>query len=149
MNIIKTVSVAALLAALLQSCALVEEYGTVACGGSHRLQVVDLRMSPDPIAEGQRIDRWLVRLRADASGECRTMIRLREEDSNDLIGQERVYLLRPGMNDIVIEPSERYRFSRNEHCFMVAANIEGTAKRVDATRRFCAKQSGGRRWTMK
>jgi hypothetical protein len=149
MSTLKTVSVATLLAALLQACAIVDEYGSVACGGAHRLQVVDLRMSPDPVAEGERIDRWLVRLRADASGECRTLIRLREEDSNDLIGQERVYLLRPGINDIVVEPSERYRFSRGEHCFMVAANIEGTAKRVDASRRFCAKQSGGRRWTMK
>jgi len=132
----------------LQSCAVVDDR-QVTCGGNHRLQIADLGMTPDPITEGQRLSRFFVRLRADGSGECRTVIRVREQGEKDLVGQERVYVLRPGINEIVIEPYERYRFSRNEHCFEVLADIAGTARAVDAARRFCASQIAGRRWTMK
>jgi hypothetical protein len=118
------------------------------CGGGHRLQVVDLNMSPDPVAQGQRVNRWAVRLRADGSGECRTVVRIRDADGEE-VGRELTYRLRPGMNLIEVEPHERYRFSRNEHCFDVLVNIEGTARRVDAARRFCARETAGRRWTMR
>jgi hypothetical protein len=133
----------------LQSCAAIDDRQMASCGGGHRLQIVDLDMAPDPVAQGQRVDRFLVRLRADGSGECRTVIRLREEGEKDLIGQERVHRLHPGINEIVIEPYERYRFSRNEHCFAVLADIAGTARPVDASRRFCARQVAGRRWSMR
>lgn len=135
-------------AAALQSCVAVDSDRLVACGGSHRLQVADLDVSPDPLAEGQRIRRWFVRLRADGSGECRTTIRVRDE-SGDVVAQERVWRLRPGANEIELTPLERYRFSRNEHCFFVTADIAGTARRVDAARKFCARQIAGRRWTMR
>jgi hypothetical protein len=133
----------------LQSCVAIDDRQMISCGGGHRLQVVDLDMASDPVAEGQRINRFLVRLRADGTGECRTVIRLREEGEKDLIGQERAYELRPGINEIVIEPYERYRFSRNEHCFVVLADIVETARPVDAARQFCAKQIAGRRWSMR
>jgi hypothetical protein len=134
---------------LLQSCVIVDRDDTAFCGGGHRLQGVDLNMSPEPVAEGQRINRWMVRLRADGTGECRTTVRIREDAGDDLVGQDVVYRLRPGINDIVIEPNERYHFTRKEHCFVVVADIAGTPRRVDASRRFCADQTGGRRWTMK
>jgi len=135
-------------AVILPSCAAIDDDRNIAaCGGSHRLRVVDLDMSPDPIAEGQRINRWLVRLRADASGECRTVIRIRDA-SGDEVGRERVFRLRPGNNEIEIENNDRYRFSRSEHCFQVIADIAGTPKPIDAARRFCAKQTEGRRWSM-
>jgi hypothetical protein len=138
-----------LIGAALQSCAAFDRDRDVAyCGGAHRLQVVDLDMSPDPIAEGQRLNRWLVRIRADASGECRTLVRIRDAEGEE-VGRELTYRLRPGMNEIAIEPHERYRFSRNEHCFQVIANIAGTARPVDAARRFCARQTAGRRWTLR
>lgn len=133
----------------LQSCVAIDDRQMASCGGGHRLQIVDLDMAPDPVAEGQRINRFLVRLRADGSGECRTVIRVREESEKNLLAQERIYGLRPGINEIVIEPYERYRFSRNEHCFVVLADIAGTARPVDSSRRFCARQVAGRRWSMR
>ena len=135
-------------AAALQSCVAVDSDRLVACGGNHRLQVVDLDVSPDPLAEGQRITRWFVRLRADGSGECRTTIRVRDE-GGDVVAQERVWRLRPGVNEIELTPLERYRFSRNEHCFLVVADIAGTGRPVDAARKFCARQIAGRRWSMR
>jgi hypothetical protein len=135
-------------AAALQSCVVVDPDRLVACGGNHRLQVVDLDVSPDPLAEGQRISRWFVRLRADGSGECRTTIRVRDE-SGDLVAGERVWGLRPGINEVELTPLERYRFSRNEHCFQVVADIAGTGRTVDAARRFCARQIAGKRWSMR
>jgi len=136
-------------AAALQSCVVVDDPNRLgACGGSHRLQVTDLDVSPDPLAEGQRISRWFVRLRADGTGECRTTIRVRDV-SGDLVAGERVWGLRPGVNEIELTPLERYRFSRNEHCFQVVADIAGTPRPVDAARKFCARQIAGRRWTMR
>jgi hypothetical protein len=117
--------------------------------GAHRLQVVDLNMSPDPVADRQPIKRWLVRLRADGSGECRTVIRVREDAGDEVIAKETVYRLRPGINEIAVEPEERYRFSRKEHRFVVLADIAGTPRRVDAERRFCADQKNDRRWSMR
>ena len=137
-----------LVAIAVQSCVVVDNDDVVSCGGSHRLRVVDLDMSPDPIREGQRINSWLIRLRADASGECRTVIRIRDA-SGDEVGRERVSRLRPGVNEIEIEPHERYRFTREEHCFQVVADIAGTRRGVDAERRFCARRSSDRRWTMR
>ena len=137
-----------LMAIAVQSCVVVDRDDTVSCGGSHRLRVIDLDMSPDPLREGRPIDKWLVRLRADASGECRTTLRIREA-SGDEVGRERVYRLRPGINEIEIEPNQRYRFTRGDHCFQVTANIAGTTRAVDAERRFCARQNADRRWTMR
>jgi hypothetical protein len=106
-------------------------------------------MSPDPIAEGERIREWRVRLRADVTGECRTTLRIRERDDNDLVGRERVHRLRPGINVIEFEPVERYRFTRDEHCFQVIADIENTSRPADASRSFRAHRVSGRRWTLR
>jgi hypothetical protein len=149
MRFLRMTGLVAMIAAMLQGCVVVDNGGLVSCGGSHRLQVVDLDMFPDPVAEGQRIDRWHVTLRADGSGECRTAIRIQEQTGNDIVGEELVYHLRPGNNEINFQPDARYRFSRGEHCFVVIADIAGTPRPVDAARTFCARQSGGRRWTMK
>jgi hypothetical protein len=124
-------------AAALQSCVVADVDQLGACGGSHRLQVTDLDVSPDPLAEGQRISRWFVRLRADGSGECRTTIRVRDE-SGDLVAGERVWRLGPGVNEIELTPLERYRF----HATSTASKsqpILGTLVRWRA-RRFCARQ---------
>lgn len=143
------VALLVLVAAALQSCVVVDPDRDVAyCGGDRRLQIVDLDMSPDPIAQGQPINRWLVRLRSEGSGDCRTVIRIRDGDGEE-VGREVRRRLRPGINEIEVEPFERYRFSRGEHCFQVIADIAGNWRPVDAARRFCAREMGGRRWTMR
>jgi hypothetical protein len=163
MRNIGVVFVMGLAAAVLQGCVVPVErrvvreeprYGReeprwVYCGGEHRLRVLDLDMSPDPVREGERVRAWRVRLRADASGECRTSLQIRETRDRDLVGLARVYDLRPGTNEIDFQPNERYHFSRSEHCFEVIADIAGTGRRVDAARIFCARQIAGRRWTLR
>lgn len=136
--------------ALLQGCVIEDRDRDrwVNCGRDHRLQVVDLDMSPDPVAAGQRVNRFRVSLRSDSSGECETRIQIRETQGNDLIASEKVYRLRPGMNQITIEPDSRYQFSRQEHCFNVIANIENTQRPVDAARRFCVRDVGNRRYSL-
>ncbi|HWP24180.1 MAG TPA: hypothetical protein VNM15_08410 [Candidatus Binatia bacterium] len=136
-------------ATLLAGCVVRDSDRIVSCGRGHRLQIVDLAMSPDPVSEGQRIGQFRVNLRADGSGECETRLQIRESDGNELIAAERVYRLRPGINPITLEPEGRYRFSRREHCFDVLANIENTPRRIDAARRFCAREIGGRRWSLR
>jgi hypothetical protein len=121
------------------------ERGRNACRGGDRLRIQDLDLSPDPMIEGQRIRLWKVRIRLDGNRECETEISVRE--GNDLVGQERHYNLRPGVNEIEVQPVEGYRFRGREHCFDVIVDLEGTRRRVDADRRFCAYQKSA--WSMR
>ena len=139
----------ALAAILVQSCVVADGDRWGYCGRDARLQLVDLDMSPDPISDGQRVREWRVRLRADERTRCETTLQIREMPGNEVVGRDRVSRLRGGTNNIEIEPSERYRFSRNEHCFVVLANVEGAGWPIDAARRFCARQISGRRWSLK
>ncbi len=141
----------------LSSCVVQEPVRTreraddrgIYCGGEHRLVITDLDMSPDPIAQGERVRMWRVRLRSDASGECQTTLRIRERSDGDIVGRARVYYLRPGLNTIEFDPLESYRFHRREHCFDVIADIAGTGRPVDAARSFCARQTGPNRWSLR
>jgi hypothetical protein len=124
----------------------------VRCDGSHRIQILDLDMRPDPIGQGQRIREWRVKLRVDGNGECDTEVEIREREDNEVAGRAKLRRLKPGVNDIEVEASNRYRFQRGEHCFKVVADIEGTRRQVDAKKVFCARQirkDGERRWTMR
>jgi hypothetical protein len=122
------------------------------CGGKHRLEILDLDMRPDPIAQGQSIREWRVTVQVDGDGECETELQIRERGDNEVAGRANLRRLKPGVNKIEIDPSNRYRFQRGEHCFRVTANIEGTQRQVDARKVFCARQirkDGERRWTMR
>jgi hypothetical protein len=121
----------------------------VYCGAEHRLHVADLDMTPDPIAQGERVRTWRVRLRSDGTGECQTTLRVRERSDGDIVGRARVYYLRPGLNTIEFDPLESYRFHRREHCFEVIGDIAGTGRPVDAARTFCARQIAGNRWSLR
>jgi hypothetical protein len=112
--------------------------GRLECRGGDRIRIQDLDVSPDPLIEGQRIRSWKVRLRLEGNRECETAVMIRE--GNDLVAQGRRVTLRPGINEIDIPPAEGYRFRGREHCFNVLVDIEGTRRRVDADRRFCAQQ---------
>ncbi len=90
-----------------------------------------------------------MRLQVDNRTRCETVLEVRERSGNDIVGREKVSRLKDGLNQIAFEPSERCRFSRDEHCFVVIANIERNFRPVEAARRFCARQIAGRRWTLK
>lgn len=112
--------------------------GRSECRSGDRIRVQDLDVSPDPLIEGQRIRSWKVRLQLEGNRECETEIMVRE--GNDVAGQARQVLLRPGINEIDLPPAGGYRFRGREHCFDVIVNLEGTRRRADADRRFCAQQ---------
>jgi hypothetical protein len=142
---------AAALAIWVQGCAAGnrDRDDWVNCGRNTRLQLVDLDMSPDPVTVGERVERFRVSLRSDGPADCETRVQIRETQGGDLIGRDSKSRLRRGVNRINIEPDDRYRFSRQEHCFVVVVDIEGNWWPVDAVRRFCASQTGGKRWTLK
>ncbi|HYY24886.1 MAG TPA: hypothetical protein VE689_05285 [Candidatus Udaeobacter sp.] len=94
------------------------------CRGSDRLRIEDLDVSPDPLVHGQRIRSWRVRVRLNSDRERETEIMVRE--GNEMVGRARNYTLRPGINEVEIQPAETYRFQRNEHCFDVIVDLEGS-----------------------
>ena len=120
------------------------ERGRRGCRRGDRIKIQDLDVSPDPIVEGQRIRMWRVRIRYDGNRECDTEIEIRE--GRDPVGQERRYTLRPGINELEIQPMAGYRFRSREHCFDVVVDLEGTRRKADADRRFCAYEKPA--WSM-
>jgi hypothetical protein len=121
------------------------ERGRGSCRRGDRLTIQGLDLSPDPVIEGQRIRAWRVRIRFDGNRACDTEIEIRE--GGQLVGRGQRYDLRPGINEIEIQPVESYRFRGREHCFNVVADLEGTRREVDAARRFCAYQKAA--WSMR
>lgn len=115
------------------------------CKRGDRVQIQDLDMSPDPVIEGQRVRVWKVRINLDSRRECETDVLIRE--GNSIVGHLRDHKLRPGLSEVVIPAAEGYRYTGREHCFNVQVDLDGTRQQVDATRRFCARQSSA--WTMR
>ena len=74
----------------------------------------------------------------DGNRECETEIAIRE--GGDVVAQARRVMIRPGVNEIDLRPSENYRFRGREHCFNVQVDLEGSKRDVDAATRFCAQQ---------
>jgi hypothetical protein len=133
------------LAPLLQACVTADRDGGWArCGRNAQLEVVDLNMYPDPVSSGDRIERFRVSIRSDARTDCETRVQIRETQGGDLIGRDSKYRLRRGVNRIEIEPEGRYRFNRQEHCFVVVADLEGNWWPLDAVRKYCARRTGNR-----
>src|SRR5581483_11099638 len=134
-------ALAALMLIGFASDASAQPYGR---GGGDRLRILDLDMSPDPVVQGQRVRSWIVKVRLDGDRSCETEIEIR--DSNELVGRAR-YMLRPGVNEIQMQPAEGYRLRNRDHCFSVTADIEGSRRTIDADRQFCARQRPG--WSLR
>jgi hypothetical protein len=110
----------------------------------HRhLRVTDLTMSPDPALQGQRI-KFSMSIVNDSSHSRRVSIAIR--DGDELVSEVSDIRVRPGTNRIKF-PYSGYRFSRQDHCFVVLVDIERSSRPVDLARRFCAQRTY-RGWTL-
>jgi hypothetical protein len=112
--------------------------GRNVCRRGERLRIQDLDMSPDPVFEGQRVRGWKVRIRLDGQRQCETEIVVRE--GKEVVGRERSYNLKPGVNVVEVPAADGFRFRGREQCFDVEVDLEKSRQRVDADRRFCAQQ---------
>jgi hypothetical protein len=140
----------AIAACMLLQSELDAQKRPVRCAGGHRIRIVDLNISPDPIARGQKIERLRAVAQVDGNGECETLFELTEDPGVEIVAQAVKKILKPGKNHIEFRPMGPYRFRAREHCFQVIADIGGTRRAVDAARRFCARETSrqSRRWTM-
>jgi len=148
MNLFKgslVVAFLALMSIVVPSIGEGADYGRPGCRRGDRIDIQDLDISPDPIIEGQRIRAWKVRINFAGARECETEIEVR--DGAEVVARTRRVLLRPGVNEVEVPPVESYRLRSREHCFVVAADLEGTRRDVDAARRFCARQRMG--WSLR
>lgn len=121
----------------------------VFCGRNHHINITDLDMAPDPLERGQRANRWRITVEVDGTGECETTFEIREKPGRDLVARGGKRVLKPGRNVIQLEPDQKYRLSKREHCFEVLADIERTRKPIDSREAFCAREAGQNRWSMK
>jgi hypothetical protein len=107
------------------------------------LRVTELVMTPDPVREGQRI-RFAMVMVNNSSHSRRVSIAVR--DGDELVNEVSDIAIHPGANRISF-PWTGYRFSRQDPCFIVLVNIEGTYKPVDLARKFCVHRTNYG-WTM-
>ena len=120
--------------------------------GNTILQILDLNMAPDPISEGQTLQRLNLSLRVDATEECDTILTIKEANPPHDVVSIGAQTLKPGTNNLVLQPSARYRFQHRDTCFMVTADIAATSKPIDTQQRFCAKfvpPTGPARWSLR
>ena len=106
-------------------------------------RLIGLEMTPDPIREGQKV-RFVVTVenRGYYSGRTRLVIR----DNDQIVAEASDVRVRPGSN--VIEfPWTGYRFNRNDHCFVVALDVEGNWRTFDQAKSFCAYRTE-RGWSL-
>jgi len=105
--------------------------------GPRVLQVLQLEMSPDPVKEGQWVSfQATISNLSHFSGRASLFVK----DRDEVITGVHDVVLQPGHNRVVF-PQTRYRFSRNEHCFIVEVDIERSRRPVDVVKEFCARRT--------
>ncbi len=101
------------------------------------LRIIQLEMKPDPAHEGQFISfQAIISNQSPYSAKVSLYIKERDRVISS-INDIRLY---PGYNQVNF-PESHYRFSRDEHCFIVEVDIERTRRPIDAVKRFCARRS--------
>ncbi len=130
---------------VIQGCVVRETYPPPSGQIFHhkQLRVTALAMSPDPAREGWKI-RFSMVMVNNSSFSRRVSIAIR--DGDQLVNEVSNISIRPGSNRIKF-PYTGYRFSRQDHCFVVLVDIEGNYQAVDLARRFCAQRTN-RGWTL-
>jgi hypothetical protein len=117
------------------------------CAPPHRMRVVDLNMSPDPVRQGRPIKEVQITMQSDRNGECSMALEVR--DQNQIVAQVRAQTIRPGRTVFVLPVVEGYRFQGQDHCFVVQANVGGVFSPIEAQQVFCARLRTVPVWTLK
>lgn len=89
----------------------------VECSPPHRMRILDLDMTPDPVRQGSRVETWKVTLQSDRNGECQTTIEVRDRDQ--LAGAGRAVRIRPGRAVYTLPAAPGYRLQGQDHCLIV------------------------------
>lgn len=110
------------------------------CGALKTIRVNDLDMTPDPLPQGQPVQRWLAKVDVTGAGECPTRLRVRERDQ--VASAEIPWTFRPGLNVIPIPGHPGFRLAAANACFHLAADIQGSPRPLDGVRP-CAKAAAG------
>lgn len=101
------------------------------------LKILQLEMSPDPVRVGQWVSfQAVVSNRSHQSGRVNLFIK----DRDEVVATVYDVVIRPGDNRVSF-PQTNYRFERNEYCFIVEVDVEGTRRPVDVAKEFCARST--------
>jgi hypothetical protein len=108
------------------------------CAPPHRMRILDLDMHPDPVHQGQPVQRFTITVQWDRRRECLTSLEVRD-DGGHVAGRLMQHRIRPGTHRYAIPAVRGYRFRRQDNCFRVVANIENAWASIDAARQECAR----------
>ncbi len=107
------------------------------------LRIIQLRFSPDPVRQGQRVGfQVTIANNSRRSGRITLVIK----DRDEVISEARDVNLNPGENRVDFS-GINYRFSRSDHCFTVEADIEHNRRPIDVAQEFCARRTPNG-WTL-
>jgi len=117
------------------------------CTPPHRMRVIDLSMTPDPVRQGRPIKELQITIQSDRNGECSLALEVRDQDQ--IIAQVRSQTIRPGRTVFVVPVIQGYRFQGQDRCFVVQANVGGVFSPVEAQQVYCAKLRSIPVWSLK
>lgn len=106
------------------------------------IKIIQLEMRPDPVHEAQSIS-----FQASIQNQAPLPVRINlyVKERNKIITHLRDIRLYPGYNQIIF-PRLNYRFSREEHCFVLEIELK-KKKGTEISRKFCARKSH-QGWTL-
>jgi len=101
------------------------------------LRIVQMEFSPDPVRQGQQVS-FRITIANDSRHSGR--ITLVVKDRDEVISEARDVNISSGENSIDF-PETNYRFSREDHCFTVEADIERNRRPISLAKEFCAQRT--------
>ena len=117
------------------------------CAPPHRMRIVDLNMTPDPVRQGRPLKELQITIQSDQNGECSTALEVR--DQHQIVAQVQAQTIRPGRTVFVVPVVQGYRFQGQDSCFVVQVNVGGVFSPIEAQQVFCAKLRTIPVWTLK
>lgn len=124
------------------------EAGFAPCTAPHRMRVVNLEMSPDPIPEGQSIRSFQVRINSSRDRECQSSIEVRDQKQRT-VAKGTLGAIKPGANSYTVPALQGQKLEADEYCFKVLVDIAATPSASpapqppDVSGTFCARRPAG------
>ena len=101
------------------------------------VSIVSLGMYPDPLADGNKVTEWNLRVHSDGEKTCRVPIRIVELERN-VVAAETSALIETGTNDLKLGSMPDYRLTGETRCFNVIWTAAETRTKPEAPQTFCA-----------
>jgi hypothetical protein len=104
------------------------------CGN---VSIVSLGIYPDPLADGNPITEWNLRVHSEGEETCSAPIHIVEVE-REIVAAETSALIKAGTNDLKLAPRRDYRLTGDTRCFNVVWTAPKSGTKPEVPKSFCA-----------